>query len=153
MSIIFILLGLSGAYAQDAISTAGGEASGAGGTASYSIGQATYITHAGANGSVGQGVQQPYSISTITGVEILGIDLGLVAYPNPTTDYLSLQINHYDNEDLSYQLYDIQGGLKRSSQLTSGSTIINMENLPEAVYILKVSGDQKVIKSFKIIKN
>jgi hypothetical protein len=98
-------------------------------------------------------VQQSYEISTITGVEVTAIQLEMVAFPNPTTDYLNLQIENFDTEDLSYQLYDIKGVLKRNHQLTRGSTTIDIENLPEAVYFLKVSSDQKVIKSFKVIKN
>jgi hypothetical protein len=39
---------------------AGGEATGSGGSVSYSVGQVVYTTNTGINGSVAQGVQQPY---------------------------------------------------------------------------------------------
>ncbi len=60
MSAAFLLLGLGGLQAQENTIATGGEATGAGRTASYSVGQVVYTTATGANGSVAQGVQQPY---------------------------------------------------------------------------------------------
>ena len=48
--------------AQEAVSAAGGNASGSGGTASYTIGQVAYTTNSSASGTITQGVQQPYEI-------------------------------------------------------------------------------------------
>ena len=39
------------------------------------VGQVVYITSTGINGSVAQGVQQPYEISVITGVNETAINL------------------------------------------------------------------------------
>ena len=61
-SFAFLLLGLGGLQAQESPTAAGGEATGSGGTASYSIGQVVYTTNTGTNGSVAQGVQQPFVI-------------------------------------------------------------------------------------------
>mgnify|MGYP000474435928 CR=1 FL=1 len=67
-SVVFVLLGLGGLHAQENAVTTGGEATGAGGTASYSVGQVVYTTNTGTNGSVAQGVQQPFEISTTVGI-------------------------------------------------------------------------------------
>jgi hypothetical protein len=62
-------LGLTGLQAQEVIPAVGGNASGSGGSVSYSVGQVAYQTHTGTNGSVVEGVQQPYEISVLTAIE------------------------------------------------------------------------------------
>lgn len=90
--------GLMGADAQQAVTGAGGEASGAGGTSSYSVGQVVYTTNTGTNGTVAQGVQQPYEISVVASVqEVQNISLEAVVYPNPAQNELRLIILTYVN--------------------------------------------------------
>jgi len=78
--------------AQKNTVASGGNASGSGGSASYAVGQVVYTTNTGINGSVAQGVQQPYEISTTVGINETTIHLGMSVYPNPTTDYLQLKV-------------------------------------------------------------
>jgi len=82
-SILLLGLGLTGLQAQESVNATGGDASGSGGSTSYSVGQVVYTTNTGANGTVEQGVQRPIEIS------VKGINLTVLAYPNPTTDYLT----------------------------------------------------------------
>ena len=90
-------LSLSTAMAQESINATGGNASGSGGSASYSVGQIVYTTTTGTSGSVAAGVQQPFEISTVTGIEEAnGINLTVTAYPNPTTDFLTLEIKDFE---------------------------------------------------------
>ena len=104
------------------------------------------------NGSVAQGVQQPYEISITTGLNETGINLNLSAFPNPTTNYLMLQIDNYDKA-LSYQLYDISGKLIESNTVVANSTTIKMEQMQTGTYFLKVTQNNTLVKTFKIIKN
>ena len=68
--------GLSEAKAQEAPNASGGNGSGSGGSASYSMGQIVYTTNKGTNGSVAQGIQQPFEISVITAInEAAGINI------------------------------------------------------------------------------
>jgi hypothetical protein len=150
-SIAFLLLGLGGLYAQESPTTAGGEATGTGGTASYSVGQVVYTTATGTNGSVAQGVQQPYEISSTVGIKETAITLELSVYPNPTTDYLTLKVE--DNTELNYQLYDLQGKVIENKKVTANSTTIKMEALPKAIYFLNITKNNRIVKTFKIIKN
>ena len=152
---LFILtLGLTGLQAQESINATGGNASGSGGSASYSVGQVVYTTNTATNGSVAQGVQQPFEISEVTGLEeAKGINLSVSAYPNPATDYLTLNVENYDNTNLSYQLFDISGKLLETKKLEGKQTSIVTSNLVPATYFLKVTVGNKEIKTFKIIKN
>ena len=140
--------------AQNTIPASGGNVSGGGGTVSYSVGQVVYTTNIGSNGSVAQGVQQPFEISVVTSIEeAKGISLEIVLYPNPATDFIMLKIENCEIENLSYQLFDINGNLLLSNKVEGNETNIAMSNLVSATYFLKVTDNKKVIKTFKIIKN
>ena len=156
-AIILLGLGLTGLQAQESVNATGGDASGSGGSVSYSVGQVVYTTNIGANGSVAQGVQQPYEISVVTGLEeAKGINLSVSAYPNPTTDYLTLRIDASTTlsiQSMSYQLYDMNGKLLQSEKITGNQTSIVMSNLVPANYFVKVTQGNKEVKTFKIIKN
>lgn len=152
---LFLFLGLSflETQAQEAVLSTRGDASGSGGSSSYSVGQVFYKTTIGSSGSLAQGVQQPFEISQVLGVEdIVGINLSLMAYPNPTNNFLNLSIKNYDLNNLSYQLYDLTGRLLINKKLTNNNTNIVMSHYPSAMYYLKVIDHQKLIKTFKIIK-
>ncbi|MDD2387329.1 MAG: T9SS type A sorting domain-containing protein [Bacteroidales bacterium] len=155
LSVILLLgLGLTGLQAQESINATGRDASGSGGSASYSVGQVVYTTNTGTNGSVAQGVQQPFEISVVIGLEeAKGINLSVTAYPNPTTDYLTLSIGEFEISNLSYQLYDMNGKLLQSEKITGNQTSIVMSNLVPATYFIKVIQNNKEVKTFKIIKN
>ncbi len=148
-----MLLGVVFAQAQNSATTSGGEASGSGGSSSYSVGQVVYTTNTGTNGSVAQGVQQPYEISVVTGIEeAKDINLSVSMYPNPTTDFLQLKVESEKLKDLSYQLYDITGKLLQSEKITGSQTSIVMSNLLPATYFVKVIQGNKEVKTFKIVK-
>ncbi len=141
-------------HAQEAIPASGGNASGSGGSVSYSVGQVVYSTNTGINGSEAQGVQQPFEISVVTGLEeAKGINLVVSAYPNPTTEFVKLKVESEKLKDLSYQLYDMNGKLLECKKVEGNETNIVMSNLVPATYFLKVIQDNKEIKTFKIIKN
>jgi hypothetical protein len=155
LSALFLLgLGSTGLQAQETIPATGGNALGSGGSMSYSVGQVVYTTNTGTNGSVAQGVQQPYEISIVIGIEeAKGIKLTISAFPNPTTDFLTLKVENYDKENLSYQLFDMQGKFLENKKITDNQTSIVISNLVPATYFVKVTEGNKEVKTFKIIKN
>lgn len=152
--LLLLVLGLTGLHAQESVNTTGGNASGSGGTLSCSVGQIAYQTHTGTSGSVAEGVQQPYEISIVTEIEeAKGINLSVTAYPNPTSDYLQLNIESEKLIDLSYQLYDMSSKLLQIEKITGNRTSIVTSNLVPATYFIKVIQGNKDVKTFKIIKN
>ena len=84
------------AQAQESSNSSGGDATGSGGTVAYSVGQVLYTTNTGSNGSVAQGVQHAYEIFTV-GIKETELNISLTAFPNPTTENLTLQISDYKN--------------------------------------------------------
>ena len=154
-AVLLLGLGLTGLQAQTSVNATGGNASGSGGSASYSVGQVVYTTNTGTNGSVSEGVQQPFEISVVTGIEeAKDIFLNVSAYPNPTTDYLELKVENLQLSELSYKLYDISGKVYQNKEIGNSITKIEMQNLPQGIYFIKVIDTKnKEFKTFKIIKN
>jgi hypothetical protein len=154
-TVLLLGLGLTiSVQAQKTIPASGGNASGTGGSVSYTVGQVLYATNTGPDGSVAEGVQQPYEISVVVGIgQAKDINLICTAYPNPATDFLTLEVEIAANENLFFQLYDMMGKLLVSKKLIDIKTTISMADLAPATYFLKVTDNQKIVKTFKIIKN
>ncbi len=155
ISLIFLLgLGLTNSQAQESLNTTGNNDSNNNGSVSYSVGQITYQTNTGTNGSVIEGVQQPYKISVVTDIEeAKNINLSIAAYPNPTTNYLTLEVKNFELSNLNFQLLDIRGKLLQKKKITDSQTKIIMNNLVPATYFVKIIQKNKEVKTFKIIKN
>jgi|TARA_B110000908_G_scaffold153261_1_gene189611 hypothetical protein len=152
LSVLLLGIGIT-AQAQQATTASGGDASGSGGTVAYSVGQVVYTSNTDASGTVCQGVQQAYEIFTV-GIKETKLNISLSVFPNPTSANLTLQISDYNNEKLSYQLFDVQGKLLNNGQVTAQQTQINTTSLPPATYFINVvDQENKNVQSFKIIKN
>lgn len=152
LSILLLAICIS-TQAQQLVTATGGNASGSGGTVSYSIGQVVYHSHTGTNGSVLEGIQQPYEISVLTVLEEAeGINLLVLVYPNPTTDFLQLKVESDNLNDLTYQLLNMQGKLLENEQITGNQTSIAMSNLAQGTYFVKIIQGSRVIKTFKVVK-
>ena len=152
-AILLLGLGLTGLQAQTSVNATGGDATGSGGSASYSVGQIVYTSNSGTNGSVLQGVQHPFEISVVTAIEqAKGIMLSATAYPNPTTDYLILEVKDFEVSTLHFQLFDIQGKLLQNEKISDNQTSIAMGNLVPATYFVKITQGNSEVKIFKIIK-
>lgn len=151
LSIGFLSAGF--AQAQQSANAAGGDATGSGGSVAYSIGQVVYTANTSPSGTVSQGVQQAYEIYLI-GINETELNSSLSVFPNPIVDYLILQISDYNNEKLSYQLFDMQGKLLSNAQIIAQQTQIKTASLPPATYFIEVlNQENKHVQSFKIIKN
>ena len=150
--IVCLLFATQCMFSQATLPASGGEATGSGGSSSYTVGQIDYIRTSGSGGTADQGVQHPITFS------VLGIDafptiaLQAVIFPNPTVHNVTLIITDLPAEALSYQLYDITRRLISSRKIIDEETIIPMEGLPVATYLLTVLDKNTQLKTFKIIK-
>ena len=134
------------------LSASGGDATGSGGSVAYSVGQIVYTTHTGTTGSVAQGVEQAYEIYSV-GIKETTLNISLSVFPNPTSDFLTLKVEDYNNEALNYTLLDEQGRLVFNEQITTQDTQVAMSTLARGAYFINVLQANKKIQTFKIIKN
>jgi hypothetical protein len=140
-------------HGQATIAATGGNATGSGGSVSYTIGQILYNTFSGTNGTVAQGVQQPYEISVVTAVvNTEGITLEYIVYPNPTSGSIKLMIKPFDHENWRFKLYDLNSILLQDKKIENEETEISLENLSTSMYFLKVININQEVKVFKIVK-
>ena len=117
---------------------------------SYGADLSCYDNDGGDCGGSGWRIASPDQKEDISNTSIV-----LSTYFNSRTSLLTLEIEgKYDTGSLNYQLYDLLGNILDDNKLTGIRTSIDMVNLPEAVYVLKVNTTKKeVVKTFKIVKH
>ncbi len=157
LNLIFVMgLGLLTSKAQHSVNTTGGNASNETGSVSYSVGQIVYSAYSENDGSVSEGVQQPYEIYVITSVdELKDIDLAISVFPNPVEDRLRLLLTGQENHPQSeyyYHLLDINGKSLKLGKIIEDITLIDMSGTKPGVYFLQVTAHDGQVGLFKIIK-
>ncbi|MBO4402382.1 MAG: S8 family peptidase, partial [Bacteroidales bacterium] len=73
------------------------------------------------------------------------------AYPNPTADICHVSCVN-NGEQVSAQLYDLQGRMLRSYQWGQGVQSISLQDLPQGMYLLRLF-DGKTSTTLKVVKN
>ena len=93
----------------------------------------------------------PCMTGTVGIEEIARPDLSVS--PNPTTGVVTLQLpEELATEGVQCQIFDLTGRLLGSQPVTSVATILSLEAYPAGFYILKVTDNQSVLNTVKIIK-
>lgn len=149
--ILFLLFSSNYLFAQQSVNSSGGNGFGGGGSLSFSLGQIDYVYANGSNGSVSQGVQQPFEIFMLGTNEIPEITLELSIYPNPTIDILYIKNKNVALEFI-YQLFDVTGKLIASSTKMMRQDQIDVSSFQSGTYILNIKTNNNASKSYKIIK-
>lgn len=149
---VFALFECQTSMAQNAFVTCGGGAAGTSGSTSFSVGLPSYQSARGSGGSTSNGIQNAFEIFIVGAYEAKDVALSVSAYPNPTVDYLLLNIES-DFEQFSFKLYNLQGELLKSSLVLSNLTQIPMSDLPVSAYFIKVFKNNNEVIAYKIIKN
>lgn len=140
-------------FGQSNTVSSGGNNSGSGGSVSYTVGQIDYTSQTGTSGNVNQGVQQPYEIFAVSGIDELGYGISLTVGPNPTTDKLVLTVQNPEQTELSFSLTDNNGKIVLAKINLQQTAEIDLSTYPVGMYQLIVSNAITTIKSYKIIKN
>lgn len=148
---VLAILPLGLMKAQNALLATGTTATGATGSVSYSVGQIDYSAK-GANNEITEGVQQPYEIVTLAVSEDGNTEKNISLYPNPVKDVLFVDFNQEKFSNSTYQLYDAQGKLIKNGNFSQKKNELNFSMLPASVYIIRIFSDNKMVKTFKIIK-
>ena len=95
--------------------------------------------------------QNNYEISTI--IENLSENLKINVYPNPTVDFVSIEISESpDLQNYKIQLFDMQGKLLIDKNVANKTEKVNLSRFANSTLILKISNNNQVLNSFKIQK-
>jgi hypothetical protein len=139
-------------YSQQNTVASGGDYIGSNGSLSFSVGQIDYLNIDNASGNVNQGVQQPYQIldnSVNESDNTFEITIG----PNPSFDVLIVQADFSKMNDIQGFITDQNGKMVKERQNLSLNPSFKLNDLSSGNYFLQIENEQKLIKSYKIIKN
>jgi hypothetical protein len=146
------IISANSANAQQGLHSSGGNASGQGGSVSYSVGQVFYSSQSGSNGSLIQGVQQPFELVVTALENPVNALIRCEAFPNPAVKELNLRISGEQPEKGNWKLLDLRGVSVLQGGISEAETLISVGNLPMATYTLQLFSDKKILRSFKVIK-
>lgn len=147
------LLFASTLMAQQAIPASGGESANATGSSSYTIGQVAWTEADGPSGTVAQGVQQAYTVLSVSITEPLDPALVATVGPNPTNSGVVLRLAGMPPAGTTCQLLSGSGSLVRSIPVITSEQLISMDDLPAATYLLSLLEGELPIHIVKIIKH
>lgn len=140
---------------METIITSGSNATGSSGSVTYSIGQVFY-TYIGVQTvyNVAQGIQHQENDENLGTPEIEKPTTEIFVFPNPTVDFVNISMkgDELESANRSYRLYDLQGRLLKQNVITQSETQISLNNFSSSLYVLTVYVDNKLYKSFKILK-
>jgi len=139
---------------QNSINASGSDASGNGGAVSYSVGQIVYQSYSDNTFNIAEGVQQAFEVSTLSVSTPNLRNASLSVYPNPTSHSVVVGLEEFRDENVSYQLFDIQGRLLQTGLIRTRQHTIKMNELSPATYLLVIRNqNDKELTTFKIIKH
>ena len=154
----FILFCISEVNAQNVspeiISSAGETFQGNTMQIDWTLGEVSITTIQDANQQITQGFHQPNYM--ITGIEKLQEDIGEIKiFPNPTSDWLEMNLNLKQSSKVEIQFFDFKGKLIWSENIQGQQISIqkNISDLPSGNYFLnfQIEGS-KSLPTFKIQK-
>jgi hypothetical protein len=70
-------------------------------------------------------------------------------YPNPTKEFININLGEYFTNDLSYYIYNQQSEIVLKGKLNSFSSKISIEGISNGIYFLKIGNNKTGIKFIK----
>lgn len=88
--------------------------------------------------------------TTISGIDLFQPNPQITVYPNPASEFISLNINPTLNSSLTLTIYNSIGSLVKMETLEQNQRQINVGDLSNGIYMLKIksdnfTGNQKLI--------
>ena len=90
---------------------------------------------------------------SVTGIKQTEKEIGLIAFPNPITDELTIEATTTNDNKLTFVLVDALGRLVLTGNLNNSKTTINTSNLEKGFYSLSVTNEKgSSLKTIKLVK-
>jgi len=138
-------------YAQQVVSSAGGNGQNSSGTISYTLGELVITSQSDGNNSLTQGFHQTWIIITAINDQPTP-GFSLLAYPNPTYDFVTVKFNERETGDLECTLFNQLGQLLLKEKQIKNEIKISFEKYNPGIYFIKIMSEGKEIQTYKIIK-
>lgn len=86
-----------------------------------------------------QGFNQPFTISTSGILNVKGDNLTFTAGPNPVVDELYISVS--GSRSTAWSLYDLQGRMLDSGELTDTQAVISFSDKNAGEYVLRIKNE------------
>lgn len=136
-------------WSQEAVSTQGDSYSNTSGSIDYTIGEVVINTVSDGTNDITQGFHQ--TNWNFLSLEDNMPEMTVNVFPNPLTDVLMVQTKGF--ELIQLELFDNNGRIVYEGEMTSSSFPIPVSRLSSGNYNLKLSKNNTILKTFKLIKN
>ena len=117
---------------------------------SSTIGETITATFNSTNNFLTQGFQQPNYLATL--VEDFDKNADIKVYPNPADYYINIDMGSTNLNDYMFELFDVTGKLLITGKISEKITKLDLGSFATDVYFIRLSSDNKLIKSFKVQK-
>ena len=150
--LISVKMFLSQQINQSVISTDGGQAFNNQYSITYTIGElvSDFATDTSLNVDLTQGFNQFFL--NIVSVDNLFFDVDINVFPNPTHDFLNVEVLSSHN-NLSINLFDISGKLIRENDISQNKFSISFSDLAAGNYFLVFLNNNEKLKTIKVNKS
>jgi hypothetical protein len=102
-----------------------------------------------------EGVQQDFMQFTICSLTVIGAEndnLYFNLYPNPFTDYATIEFENKNSENYSIKIYNNLGQVvKIISNIITNKIKINRENLSSGIYFFQLKNDSGIRQTGKLV--
>ena len=96
-------------------------------------------------------------IKSITGIRDItssSSEINVDLYPNPASEFIKISLNGSPAVKIKIEIYDLLGQMKKAVALqASGVNTIDLHELEQGIYLVKVFVDNNLITTRKILKN
>ena len=149
--LIIVFSGVTAA-AQQVVASFGNTSTAGGYTVAWTLGEPVIETLTGANNILTQGMHQTNLVVTnLQDFPFPGLEVNV--YPNPTGDFLRIEVIRQGNELFMYGLSDISGRRLLLKEMEALPEEIDMSNYVSGTYLLHVfNSHREPVKTCKIIK-
>jgi len=155
---IFILISLflslfsnAQSVEQQVIAASGNHGSSPTHQLSWTIGEPVIETAVATNNTLTQGFHQTNLV--ITDVSEPGLAaFEMTVFPNPSMDFIYLNVSNRNQKKAEYILYDETGRILQQMPIVEDISMIDLNTLASATYFLVISSNSEVIKTFKVVK-
>lgn len=96
------------------------------------------------------GSEQPFD--KVVSVKLGFDDNSVVAFPNPTTKYVTVNTGTTDYKAIKYELFDVSGKKVLSENAKATEQELSLGSLPASIYYLRISKNNELQKTVKLIK-
>ncbi|PLX09641.1 MAG: hypothetical protein C0596_01070 [Marinilabiliales bacterium] len=93
-------------------------------------------------------IVQVYENPTI-GIKIFGSETNIEIYPNPTSDYLNINLGDMQNEAIDYKLVNQLGQIVNQGELNSSYCVIDLNDFESGMYLLIIGNDSYSVSIVK----